>query len=175
VADSDHIEILKQGVDAWNRWRDENPEVRPQLSSANLFQEQLANVDLQGADLTEATLSGADLSGANLRGANLQEAELYLAKLVGAELLGLISRRPISLKHNSAMLTFCFWGRDFVVRLLGVRTSEKLTCTVQDSSTPSCPDPTLRRNRQNLRKARRWERLPHKRARLQNVPLTTWR
>jgi uncharacterized protein YjbI with pentapeptide repeats len=88
MADSEHIKILKQGVDAWNRWRDENPKVRPDLSYADLSKEQLPNVDFQGADLTEAQLSYADLSGAKLHLAKLRGAWVFYAKLVGAKLPG---------------------------------------------------------------------------------------
>ena len=42
----EHLDILSQGVDEWNKWRDENSEIRP--------------------DLVLADLSGADLRGANL-------------------------------------------------------------------------------------------------------------
>lgn len=31
MANPEHVEILKQGVDVWNRWREENPEVVPDL------------------------------------------------------------------------------------------------------------------------------------------------
>src|SRR5215468_5090127 len=56
MANDEHVALLKKGVEAWNAWRDENPNIRP---------------DLREADLREADLSGADLSKANLRVANL--------------------------------------------------------------------------------------------------------
>ena len=46
TADPSHIAELKKGVDAWNAWRDENPDIRPDLNEA----------DLIGADLREANL-----------------------------------------------------------------------------------------------------------------------
>lgn len=34
MANEGHVKILKQGVEAWNLWRRENPDVRPNLSRA---------------------------------------------------------------------------------------------------------------------------------------------
>ena len=32
----EHLDILKQGVDEWNKWRDENSEIRADLRGAHL-------------------------------------------------------------------------------------------------------------------------------------------
>jgi len=78
LANPEHLAKLKEGVEAWNQWREQNPEIQP---------------DLSGADLREANLSEADLSEANLRGtdlcfAHLQAADLRAAGLIGAYLIG---------------------------------------------------------------------------------------
>lgn len=36
MANEEHLEILKQGVGVWNRWRAQNPAVRPDLSDVEL-------------------------------------------------------------------------------------------------------------------------------------------
>jgi len=36
MANDEHVAMLKKGVDAWNGWRDENPDMSPDLSKANL-------------------------------------------------------------------------------------------------------------------------------------------
>src|SRR4051812_35846451 len=36
MANEEHVALLKQGVDAWNKWRRENPKVRPDLREAYL-------------------------------------------------------------------------------------------------------------------------------------------
>jgi len=69
MANQEHLDILKQGVEAWNQWREEHPEIRP---------------DLSYADLSGATLGGVNLSGTSLRGADLNKANLSYADLVGA-------------------------------------------------------------------------------------------
>jgi hypothetical protein len=65
MADDNHIARLKQGVAAWNAWRDENPD-SPDLRKADL-----RKADLSNADLRKADLSGANLSQGNLKWANL--------------------------------------------------------------------------------------------------------
>jgi uncharacterized protein YjbI with pentapeptide repeats len=83
MANNEHVAILKKGVDAWNAWRDEHPNIIPDLSEADL-----TGADLTGANLSEADLIGAKLSGADLTGANLSEADLSEARLVRADLSG---------------------------------------------------------------------------------------
>jgi len=36
MANDDHVALLKKDVDAWNRWRGENPNVVPSLRGALL-------------------------------------------------------------------------------------------------------------------------------------------
>ncbi len=81
MANQEQLDILKQGVDAWNLWRVENPDVQidlseAQLSGANLNDAHLILADLNGADLTRADLTGADFGGADLSDADLSDANL---------------------------------------------------------------------------------------------------
>jgi hypothetical protein len=45
MANPEHFKVLKQGVEVWNRWREENPEVRPDLSGTLL-----SRLDLDGVN-----------------------------------------------------------------------------------------------------------------------------
>lgn len=76
MANPEHIGILEQGLDVWNAWRKENPNVRPNLYRANL-----RGADLRGADLEEVILNEADLRRAILKGANLKRANIHLDNL----------------------------------------------------------------------------------------------
>jgi Pentapeptide repeats (8 copies) len=69
VANQKHIELLRRGVAVWNKWRETEPLVRP---------------DLAGASFAKADLMGAFLNGASLDGAGFREANLYGAHLIGA-------------------------------------------------------------------------------------------
>src|SRR5215207_7073315 len=110
MANEGHVALLKRGVNAWNAWRDKNPEVRPNLSGADLF----------GANLNSADLRGANLNGANLHAANLSTATLVQADLTNADLTG------------SRIYGVCAWGlklegtqqRDLVIT---ARNEPKLT------------------------------------------------
>lgn len=81
MANQEHLDILKQGVEVWNRWREEYLEIQPDLSEATLN-----GANLSGANLTQATFTGADLIDTNLVGANLSLAYLGEAWLIGANL-----------------------------------------------------------------------------------------
>jgi uncharacterized protein YjbI with pentapeptide repeats len=58
--------MLKKGIGVWLEWRQNHPDIRPDLNGA----------DLGDANLQEANLEGAFLQGANLREANLRGADL---------------------------------------------------------------------------------------------------
>jgi hypothetical protein len=81
MANPQHIEMLTRGRLTWNAWRDDNPDVTPDLIGADL-----SGQDLAGALLTYASLHYADLGGANLAFANLSGANLSGANLDGADL-----------------------------------------------------------------------------------------
>jgi hypothetical protein len=54
MANDDHIAQLKKGVAAWNAWRDENPEILPNLREADLSGADLSLTNLVETDLTDA-------------------------------------------------------------------------------------------------------------------------
>ena len=96
MADKRQIEILLDDVEKWNKWRDENPETRPDLTradlscrvldGADLHRANLAEADLTHSILHEANLCETDLTGARLIGTNLCQARLCGADLSGADL-----------------------------------------------------------------------------------------
>jgi uncharacterized protein YjbI with pentapeptide repeats len=98
LVNEEHLAILKQGVEVWNKWRENNPSITPDLSGAYLFKVDLSfaylgRANLSGADLSFAYLIRANLSGArfiraNLSGADLSFAYLFRAKLFSADLSG---------------------------------------------------------------------------------------
>jgi hypothetical protein len=113
MANEDHIAQLKKGVAAWNAWRVENPDVRPDLFEANLFEANLSGANLSGARLVDANLIRANLSGVNLRGAELGGARLMEANLSGANLSGadLQCSALVSTNLTNADITGCYvWG-----------------------------------------------------------------
>ncbi len=94
MANQEHVELLKQGREAWNKWRRRLPgeTLEVDLSNADLRGFDLEGFDLIGADPRSSEdggivdISEADLSGANLRGAALHGAQLYRSNLSRANL-----------------------------------------------------------------------------------------
>ncbi len=113
MANKEHLALLNQGVEVWNKWRDENPEIIPDLSGtlytiAYLRESEFRAIRVSGAKSSFSSsgqleglphnLSGANLSRANLSRADLGElgpssgvemgANLKKANLSGANLSG---------------------------------------------------------------------------------------
>jgi hypothetical protein len=149
MADKEHLDILKQGVKVWNKWREEHPEIKPDLKRAYLENRDLSRInlnrsiltgaylrqaDLCHSDLSEALLSSTDLMIANLEGADLSnahlsdailegailtDADLNRADLCGADLSGAVLRGAI-LRHANLQWSILS-GADFTnVDLTGI-------------------------------------------------------
>jgi hypothetical protein len=88
MANKDHLEILKKGVETWNKWREEHNVAAPDLSNIHLQSADLSNANLSLTNLSNATLRFANLFNANLSKANLTRAILIHARLSYAYLAG---------------------------------------------------------------------------------------
>lgn len=66
MANHEHLDILMQGVEAWNQWRKKYLNIQPNFGGANLLFFNLVEADLRHANLNLVNLSWARLSGANL-------------------------------------------------------------------------------------------------------------
>ena len=80
------LEILDQGVEAWNEWRQANPAVKPSLAGADLSERNLAGINFGETDLAGVDFFGAQLNEANLKMSSLAKAELSSADLTGVDL-----------------------------------------------------------------------------------------
>jgi uncharacterized protein YjbI with pentapeptide repeats len=94
MANPEHLEILMQGVEVWNRWRKANQRIKPDFYQA----------ELPGINLSEAQLHRADFSFANLAGANLSKANLGGAGFAAAQLSGANMSKAHLAKNNSTAL-----------------------------------------------------------------------
>lgn len=86
MANQEQLDILKQGVNVWNKWRKTNPDVMIDLFNAKLSCTNLSKFKLSHANLSHAFLSGADLDSANLSYALLGRATIDSAILSNADL-----------------------------------------------------------------------------------------
>lgn len=81
MANQEQLKILQQGVELWNKWREENSTVKVDLSGANL-----SAMDLNGIDFRDARLTRVDFRDAKLQAARLSLANLSRATLIGTSL-----------------------------------------------------------------------------------------
>src|SRR5258708_4647857 len=82
MADQQHLDILRQGVAAWNAWRAQHPTIRPDFSGTTLHGMDLFDprdpVNLRGANFSHTHFSGMNLFLADLREADFREASMGL-------------------------------------------------------------------------------------------------
>ena len=97
--DPSHLEILKGGASAWNKWQRENPQIEPQLSGA----------DLTGLDLSRCTFERAQMIGAKLTGLTLERTHFISSNLSEANLSGAQADRVMFDQSNlsEAQLVGC--------------------------------------------------------------------
>lgn len=73
MANSEHLAILNEGVTRWNLWRKENPDIKPDLSEADLVSRDLSGIDFHNTNLYRAIIADANFTEANLSHASLEE------------------------------------------------------------------------------------------------------
>ncbi len=71
-----HLNILKRGVNSWNKWRKKNPDIIPVLAGIELNHFDLDNINLDGADLRGIQLSNIDSRFSSYRMADMRYAYL---------------------------------------------------------------------------------------------------
>ena len=67
MANKKHLGILKQGTIAWNRWRKENREIKPNLSPSNLAIHRYRDSDDLVASLREKVIGAAQSKAKELQ------------------------------------------------------------------------------------------------------------
>ncbi len=82
MANPEHLAILKKGVLAWNKWRENNSHIRPNLVGIELGRKDgLERVNLSGANFSRADLTEADLENAYLYDVDFSNATLTQSTL----------------------------------------------------------------------------------------------
>jgi uncharacterized protein YjbI with pentapeptide repeats len=142
MANLEHVRILENGPEAWNRWREENPEILPDLSQIDLSGAKLVHdlrpahggissgrymlartmgvgfvgLNLYQTDLRKSTLRETSLRNAMLHRADLSDADLSGASLAFANCSGATFRNaklPNAYLHQSNLSYACMAGADF--------------------------------------------------------------
>ena len=91
MANSQHIEVLRKGVNEWNLWRTRNTDSIPDFSKIDFLDVfghffDYKGINLSGANLESASLFCVDLDEANLEGASLQNCNCYSASFKNSNL-----------------------------------------------------------------------------------------
>jgi uncharacterized protein YjbI with pentapeptide repeats len=91
MADAHHLQALSLGLHSWNSWRTSNPDIKPDLSGADLQGREFDYFDLRWANFAKADLSGTrainvQFDHANLVGAQLHQVRTPDATYTGADL-----------------------------------------------------------------------------------------
>lgn len=106
MANAEHLQILEQGVEAWNQWRQDNPDVIPDLDQAKLNDKDLSEINLSHAQLRKANFCRSRLIDANLSCSDFSGANFYKARLDNAN----FSSSKASTVYRSGKLQAVFLG-----------------------------------------------------------------
>lgn len=88
MANPEHLKILEQGVEVWNRWREDNPEIKSDLREVDLEHQNLSGINFEDANLNGANLMLTTFEEANFKNAQLKNVILGLTTLNYANLAG---------------------------------------------------------------------------------------
>jgi len=108
MANPEHLEILRQGVEVWNDWFRKNPNISVDLSGADLSEMCLKDVDLSGTTLRSVVFTKADLTLADLSMADLEYAVFKESNLTAADLRGSIMNHTDLQEANLTAAVFGF-------------------------------------------------------------------
>lgn len=98
MANPDHVAVLRKGRDFWNRWRKENPDIKPDLKHFGVdrnidysgcfceVETDFSKYDLRDVELSHSVILRPNFFGADLRGADLSHASFVSANLKEANL-----------------------------------------------------------------------------------------
>lgn len=102
MANKEHLDLLKRGVEAWNSWRNENLDIEPNLSDA----------DLSGLDLSKANFSKANIQGTNFTDTNLNQVDFSNVKtgISSASIaMALSSTKVLFARGSGFLIVSIFW------------------------------------------------------------------
>src|SRR5258708_26362611 len=77
MADEQHLDVLLRGAAEWNRWRQDNPSILPDLVGVNLARARLDGVNLRDANLAHASFLKCQLADADFTNAILGGAQFH--------------------------------------------------------------------------------------------------
>ena len=109
MSKEEHKKILKQGLEKWDQWRKNNPDITPDLRHAALTYVDLLNYDFHLAYLNWVNFNGSDLRNCDFRCAHLKDAVIADADISYADLreANICDCALSNTKHEEALFTLC--------------------------------------------------------------------
>jgi|GEM_PF-3042508 len=104
MANIEHFSLLAKGISVWNEWRNNNPEIIPDLSDANLQGMYLECVNFEKVNLTGANLSQCKLRWARFDGAAIDNINIEEADVVNTALASILIKQKTE-KERQKKLT----------------------------------------------------------------------
>ena len=133
MANQEQLRTLKkEGVEVWNLWREDNPDVKIDLSDADL-----SGANLSGSNLSNACFIRANLSGANLKGAGLVQADFRNAYLDSCRLEDTKLSRA-DFRGAYFYFTGTYFSGTNLSRFRALRTNLDVVITVSSPAVQSC-------------------------------------
>jgi uncharacterized protein YjbI with pentapeptide repeats len=86
MASEEQIALIRQGIEAWNDWREKNQNIIPDLREANLSNLDLSGANFSNLNLRKVNFYGSNLDRTDLNNANLDRANFRAANLNNANL-----------------------------------------------------------------------------------------
>jgi len=130
MANQEHVEILKQGVDVWNKWRKENTRFNPNLSSINLNGRYLSGANFTSTDFSHSIVSNANLSNCNFSHSFLFDTDFSNSNLSFSEFFGcyFLGSKLINSNLKNCQISYCSFldvNIDNAINLGSIRVSIK--------------------------------------------------
>ena len=65
MANPEHLDILKQGVEVWNRWKQKHLDIAPDFIGSSLYDTNFNGANFQSASFNNANLGRTSFNNAN--------------------------------------------------------------------------------------------------------------
>jgi len=82
MAEKEHVDILQQGINNWNKWQSENPNIYPDLSGINFYDVFEGSNDIYDIP----AVYGANFDNCNLRNSQMRDREFEKCTFQNAQL-----------------------------------------------------------------------------------------
>jgi uncharacterized protein YjbI with pentapeptide repeats len=84
MANHEHLAKLNEGINSWNQWRMEHPDIKPDLSESDLKGMDLSGFDLTNTNFYRAVIAGTNFTEADLSHSSMEEVCGSEANFTGA-------------------------------------------------------------------------------------------